>query len=190
MDKILRLSREMPIPIGMEHCTLVMDHLRQYPPQISELTFGGLFTWRKSHPIFLLELDGTLLFITGPSPESPDCMVMGELVGPPIPTSAIRTFIPGLRGYTCVPEPAVARLRDEGLQITPDDNNSDYVYRVEDLGDLKDEKYRNKRNLVRQCLDDFDCSYEIITPALIPECLAMQALWCRQHRCERKGDVC
>lgn len=173
-----------PTPLDMSSRPLAMEYLRRYPPLVSELTFTNLFVWRKARPVWFLESQGTLLFVVAPEPNAPERFVLGDPVGPPLPPAEVAAAIPQLRGYIRITGQTSARLQAEGLQVEPDPDNSDYVYRAEDLAGLKGEKYHKKRNLLKQCLERFDCRYEPLTPALIPECLAMQAQWCAQRNCE------
>ena len=177
-------------PLEMNSRPLAMSRLTRFPPAVSELTFTNLFVWRKSRPAWLVESRETLLFVVAPEPESPARFVMGAPVGPPLTAAEVKAAVPGFRGYIRVPEPAAGQLERDGLLLERDDDNADYVYCVKDLAELKGEKYQKKRNLVRRCLRNYECRYEPITPALVPECMAMQTLWCQARDCGRDPGLC
>jgi len=64
------------------------------------------------------------------------------------------------------------------------------VYRVGDLAELSGRRYHKKRNLVRRCLDAYDCQYESITGQNVAECMEMQDRWCEARRCGREPGLC
>lgn len=63
-------------------------------------------------------------------------------------------------------------------------NAADYIYNLEDLRTLKGKKYQPKRNHLSAFLREYpQHTVEPLTPALIPECLAMNTKWCAQIDC-------
>jgi Uncharacterized conserved protein len=95
-----------------------------------------------------------------------------------------------IKGFTRIPEDTAKTLRDQGLSIIPDRDNADYVYRVSDLANLAGAKYHKKRNLVKQCLEKYQCQYEEITLKNISECIAMQDRWCKVRECGLDPGLC
>jgi hypothetical protein len=81
-------------------------------------------------------------------------------------------------------------LSHDGLQVANDRDNADYVYRVKDLAQLEGRRFHKKRNLIKQCLQAYDCTYEPITPGLITECTAMLDRWCKARRCRHDPGLC
>lgn len=66
-------------------------------------------------------------------------------------------------------------------------NYADYVYRREDLATLKGKKYQPKRNHINKFRKSYpDYEYKAITTDLIPECLAMEAEWCKANNCKEQ----
>lgn len=65
---------------------------------------------------------------------------------------------------------------------------NDYVYRAEDLIELKGNKYAKKRNLIHQFeknyLSDGHVKIEPITPAAASECIEFIEKWCSQIKCD------
>ena len=168
-------------PLEMDVRPLVMDYLRRFPPEVSELTFTNLFVWRKWRPVWLLEQDGLLALICG-GHDSEGRHVLGPTLGGNPDPLALRSAVPDLMGYIRIPETTAGFLRQAGLTVTPDEDNSDYVYRTADLAELKGEKYHKKRNLVAQCLETHNCRYEALTRKLIPDCIASLDQWCFARR--------
>lgn len=71
--------------------------------------------------------------------------------------------------------------------FTSDRDYADYIYLREDLATLKGKKFQSKRNHINRFLKTYtDYEYKPITPELIPECLALEAEWCRANNCQEE----
>jgi hypothetical protein len=64
----------------------------------------------------------------------------------------------------------------------------DYIYRTEDLSQLKGNRYARKRNLIHQFVRDYDFNGRVMVGALRPAdldaCLAFLEQWCKQRQCD------
>jgi hypothetical protein len=178
-----------PIELDLAARPLIAERLRQHPPEVSELTFTNLFVWRKSRPVHYLCLGESLVLLV-PGSSREDWWAMGGAIGPQPAWPELRRAVPNLRGLVRLPESRVAALQADGLTCREDPDQADYVYRAEDLAELKGEKYHKKRNLVRQCLDAHECHYEPITAANRDECRDMQARWCDARNCAIDPGLC
>jgi hypothetical protein len=69
------------LPLDISSATMVNEYLSAFPPVISELTFTNLFAWRQGRPVWLMELDETLLFLIKTDICRNDQMV---IFGPPV----------------------------------------------------------------------------------------------------------
>jgi hypothetical protein len=178
-------------PLELSDQSLVVQYLRRYPPEISELTFTNLFVWRTSRPIWLAQMDNSMVFIT--NAHSSDTAVK-VILGPPLGNASPLAFAQcvgiELEGFVRIPEDTANALRETGLNVMADRDNSDYVYRVADLAHLEGRHYHKKRNLIKQCLSAQRCEYEAITPRLISECLDMQDRWCQARKCGKNPGLC
>ncbi len=160
---------------------LVTDYLRRDPPQISEHTFTNLFVWREHRPICFAETDGTLLIAAR----------RGEtlkLLGPPrgeTPLAELTEALSGagVRAYRRLPTAAAEHLEEVGFCVEKDRDNSDYVYRQEDLSELPGRRYHRQQNLVNRCLSRYECDYCEITPGMLEEVARMQDRWCSEKDC-------
>ena len=175
-------------PLELQDFPLVKAYLRRYPPQVSELTFTNLFVWRTSRPIFVADKEDTCVLLADCREDG--CWVFGPPMGKPSSLAAVRSLGMDIQGFTRIPEDTTKTLRDEGLNIIPDRDNADYVYRVSDLANLAGAKYHKKRNLVKQCLEKYQCRYEEITLKNISECREMQDQWCTVRECGRDPGLC
>jgi hypothetical protein len=71
--------------------------------------------------------------------------------------------------------------------------HADYVYRAEDLAQLKGNKYSKKRNLInqfeRKYLGDGRVAVAPITQAETDECLEFLEEWCLSNDCDGRGEL-
>ena len=180
------------MPLGLEHREFVTDYLRRFPPEVSELTFTNLFVWRLSRPVWLCEVERTLVFMA--EDRHDERAPVRVLLGPPVGPAAPERIADRLRGEAVAWERLDRRtaeaLRAAGLAVEPDPDNSDYIYGVADLAGLEGRRYHNKRNLVDQCLAAYSCRYEPVTPAVVAECAAMQDSWCEARHCGLDPGLC
>jgi len=98
----------------------------------------------------------------------------------------------GFRRYRLVPRDY---LETWGLQaveafftVTPQPDYDDYIYRTEDLAELKGNRYAKKRNLIHQFERDYQSNGRVavapIDAARIEACLDFLERWCAQRRCD------
>jgi len=64
----------------------------------------------------------------------------------------------------------------------------DYVYSVNELVDLKGNRFHKKKNLLNQFIKKYDYTYVPFAPELIDQAMAMQESWCTWRDCE-SSDV-
>lgn len=178
-------------PLTLTDQPLIAGYLKQYPPEISELTFTNLFVWRQSRPIWFAELDGSLVFLTNESHKNGSEKI---LFGPPTGKASlgeIINFFDGqLAGLVRLPATALATINNSNFHPEADHDNDDYVYQVTDLAKLAGRRYAKKRNHVKQCLQNHHCEYESLTSANLAECEAMQDRWCRSRNCMVEPGLC
>ena len=169
---------------------LVSEFLRKYPPVISEHTFTNLFVWQPYRPVFLAELADALVFLVRSAHSEGEYILYGPPAGDIAISDAIAAFDGKVTGAVRIPDAGVRDL-PPGIHIVDEDrDNADYVYRVEDLAELKGRRFSKKRNLVKQCLGSHSCEYVPITADLLHECEAMQENWCSSRDCGRHPGLC
>jgi hypothetical protein len=175
-------------PLTFEHRDLVAGYVRRHPPQISEHTFANLFVWRGKRPISIAEWQDSLLVVSDMDGER-------RLLGPPIgPAKAdpllARLAEAGVRGLTRLPAESARAFEGAGLSLAEDRDNSDYVYRRQDLAELHGRAYHRQKNLVNRCLFSFECQWVEVTPALLDEVADMQERWCAEKDCDNNPAIC
>ena len=60
----------------------------------------------------------------------------------------------------------------------------DYLYTVEDLAELKGNRYHKKKNLLNQFVKKYEFTYVPFAPEMIDQAMAMQDDWCTWRDCE------
>lgn len=71
--------------------------------------------------------------------------------------------------------------------FTSDSNYADYIYLRENLATLSGKKLQSKRNHINKFRKTYtNYEYKPITPELIPECLVLEAEWCKANNCHEQ----
>lgn len=82
--------------------------------------------------------------------------------------------------FTRVPD-YLAKLWQEAyadrIELTENRDHFDYLYSVEDLTELRGNKFHKKKNLLNQFVKKTDFEYHPMEPECVEEVLAMQAEW-------------
>jgi hypothetical protein len=111
-------------------------------------------------------------------------------VGPGDKPAALELFCRELGGFT--EEVRICRVDEVNLRnhVDPqryasalDRDNSDYVYRTEDLIQLSGNKYHRKKNHLNQFLKNHHFEYRPLDAELVECFLDMQEAWCRMREC-------
>jgi uncharacterized protein len=164
--------------------------LAQLQPQTSELTFTNLFTWRHAYGARITRI-GEVVCLFSLRADPDDSFLLPPL-GPDAAAEHVRT---GLQFLAAEDHDAkLARIGETDLQrlgitgdqfeITEDRNNWDYVYRVQDLIELPEDRYPEKRRHIERFTKRFRFDYRRITPDLVPACQELQDLWCDEKHCD------
>lgn len=165
----------------------------QDPPEISELTFTNLFMWRhKYHPLWL-QWEECLLIIFRPDGALPLGL---PPVGPGDKKKALHRLCKSLGEMTS--DVKICRVTESFIEkyVDPDQyshiidqDNSDYVYRAEDLIRLTGRKYHRKKNQVNRFIKNYQFEYRKMDTELIEHFLDMQEKWCQIRSCLDSQDL-
>ncbi len=152
------------------------------PPEISEFTFANLYAWRRAYDISLSALDTFLILRAGRYGAG----TFFAPVGKGDIKRVITRILLDTRG-TCIRTPeTIARLcdKDGHFDVVPDSDNSDYVFRVEDLVALSGKKYDGKRNLIKKFRTSYAYEYVPLDGDNAGACLAFEDAWCSVKSCD------
>ena len=160
----------------------------RFPPVISEFTFTNLFIWRQVYRPNISRFKNLLCLLSDQGKNS--------FFFPPIGEGDVRECFQSLLQYLAgkgalpkiarVPEVLVLQIdwKASGMKAELDRSQSDYVYLVQDMVELKGRKYHRKRNHIKQFQEKYSYQYTPLTPEWLPQCLQLQADWCDLRNCE------
>jgi uncharacterized protein len=180
-------------PLTLTSQKLVDDFLHRYPPEISELTFTNLFIWRNFYQFQVAVLEGFLTLLAHLPGKAPFFL-------PPVGRGDIRAWGTAVfhflkdQGHqprlSRIPAALVESLAGlPGVEVLFDRDNSDYLYRTENLIQLSGNRYHSQKNHVNRFKKNPHWDYQPLTPSLVTECLNLQEAWCRLRQCDESPSL-
>lgn len=162
--------------ISIEDKALFEAYFAKHPSGTSELTFTNFYIWRDCDNSQVTSLGGNLCILARPENEFP---YFFEILGDHDVDKAIDACLSYNPRFSRVSEVFI-KAHFEGkrnVSIEPDKNNSDYLYRTEDLIELKGKKYDGKRNKIKKLLKSCQPQYKALTADDMPSCLKLLGKW-------------
>ena len=168
-------------PVGLEDQAVFKEYIEREPSGVCEMNFANIFIWKDSeHPRYTI-LNGSLCVLVEPDFEPPYFLPpVGGDRGPETIAACLR-HAPRL---SRVPEEFVRRF-GAGFRAEEDPDNFDYIYRVEDLVELKGKKYDGKRNRIRKFESTFSHEYAVLARGDVAGCVQLLEHWFEE---KRNGD--
>ena len=166
------------------------------PYNLSIYSLLSLIAWNTDAIRSYYTFDGDSLIISSESSTHPeDRYLIMPLSNRGIPTLEELHDLAidhGYRHYRFVPgnylDMGKMKKAEHWFIITEEPKFEDYVYRTEDLSQLKGNRYARKRNLIHQFVRDYDFNgrvmVEALRPADVDACLAFLEQWCKQRQCD------
>ncbi|MCK9573436.1 MAG: phosphatidylglycerol lysyltransferase domain-containing protein [Candidatus Omnitrophica bacterium] len=151
-------------------------------PVISEFTFTNLYCWRNFYKFSVCMLEN---FIVLRSQKEGKMQFF-----PPIGIGEIRPVIQRIISDTRMPfirlpeELAGIFSKNSSFKAELDRDNSDYLYKIEDLKLLKGKKYDAKRNLIKKFNSAYKYEYMKLDASNASECLDFEERWCLVKDCD------
>ena len=152
-----------------------------------EFCFGNVYAWAEKQDTEIAQAGGFFLSRCSPWKEDGDgrkiyCLPQGpgdlNEVLPLLREDARRHGAPlMLFGVTSGDIPRLEAARPGGFRYEANRDNADYIYRREDLAGLAGKKYHQKRNHIARFERENTWRCEVITPAVLDECLEMERQW-------------
>ena len=102
-------------------------------------------------------------------------------------SSMLRSTLDGRTAFTRIPEHLFQIWSEQfgsAVDLVPNRDHWDYIYSVEELINLKGNKYHKKKNLLRQFLRKYDATYHHLDEEKIEKALTLQTEWCLWRDCE------
>jgi hypothetical protein len=171
------------------------------PHNLSIYSLLSLIAWNTGRIQSYYAFDGDRLVINNESTICPDDRYLI------LPLSGTRRITPeelydlaidhGYRHYRFVPGDYLAMMEIKKVEnwfiITEQTEFEDYVYRTEDLIQLKGNRYAKKRNLIHQFTRDYDAKGRVtvnhLASADAEACLTFLEQWCRERQCDKNESL-
>ena len=172
--------------VALEDRAEIESYLRRHPPLASEYSFTNLFAWQKKHCYRISRYDGGFLVLK----HSPAGDAFLQPLVPDGHVRAVETCLEYLARKNQAPvlervgEDFAGALGGERFLISPERDQFDYLYRVDDLVALRGPGLHAKANLWNQFVRTHRYQYRELTPDLMAACLDFVHRWCERRGCE------
>ena len=144
---------------------------------ISEFTFAGIYLFRHKHCYMISMLPGDLPVISGKDSDESFFMLP---FGLPV-KEILRELFERFGTMKAASETQVKVLLEEGYRVIEDRDNFDYLYRREELANLKGRKFHKKKNLVNQFLNNNQCRVEPLLEEYRDDAITVLDQWEERH---------
>jgi hypothetical protein len=159
--------------IGMEDRDILTAAIARHPSPACEFHFANIFLWRHFEHSKFTVINDNLCILCGPPSELAYFL---QPIGEAEMETTVRTclsFAPRLSRVT----EAFALRYGGSYRYEPDRDNFDYVYRTEDLVQLKGKRYDGKRNRIRKFEKGHTCEYARYRRGDLKDCLQLLEGW-------------
>jgi len=159
--------------VGLEDRPVIAEIIRANPSAACEINFTNIFIWRRFESSRYTLIRGNLCVLCEPPNEPPYFL---QPVGAAGLEATVRDCLGVAPRLSRVPEDFVLK-HCGGLRSEADPDNFDYIYRTEDLIQLRGKKYDGKRNRIRKFEKSHLFSYLRLTPGLMDDCRRLFEKW-------------
>jgi uncharacterized protein len=149
---------------------IVEAQLQKNKIEIAELTFPNLYAWRDYEAPVMTWLNDNLVILSDSHSEGPNCFMQ------PVGTNKVKETIEICLNYLVekkAKDPRLERVSEtfvkqyaleDHFECVYDRDNSDYIYKVSELAELKGRKYDGKRNHINKITVQGNYSYASLQP--------------------------
>ena len=173
-------------PISLEKQQAYLEKLAQSKQVSSDYSFSNIFGWGEEYGLSWA-FNERLVWIKQERPRPSYWAPIGDWEN----TDWQKVFHDHQCVLTRVPEKLTIIWKDmlgDRLTIEEVRNHWDYIYDIDELIELKGNRFHKKKNLLNQFLKKYESRYIDFGPELIDPAMAMQADWCNWRDCE-SSDV-
>ena len=172
-------------PLSLERQTEYRQRLATCPQISSDYSFVNLWAWRNIYGLEWAWTD-SLVWIRQNEPEVRYWAPIGPWQDEDWP-KALAQVQPGSLSCLRVPE-ELARILSEQtpgqVDLRPDPDHFDYIYDVQELIELRGNRFHKKKNLLKQFMRKYDFSYIPLSTEAVELALTLQTEWCLWRDCE------
>lgn len=174
--------------ITLEDKSWIQEILNKCYYMSCEYSFGNHFIWKKSYNVKIANING--FYVAASQDENGLSFLYPAGEGDIKPVIEELMEYSKSKGYKFHMHSLPEEKKDELLNLFPgkfkiEENRdlADYIYKSEDLINLKGKKFHGKRNHIARFKEN-NWSFEPITENNIAECLEMNKKWCVINNCE------
>lgn len=171
-------------PLSLEDKLLLDDHLERLQPRVSELTFAGLFLFRRAHDYHLTYVHNSLVLL-GKGYDSRRYFL--PPLGGDVASALDVLFGCGLELYGADEAFVAQHLMNRGLQVTETRDSFDYLYLREELANLPGNRFHKKKNRINYFSTRHNHAVEIFSPLHRCGCLTLLGMW--YSMAENEGNI-
>ncbi|PKN12138.1 MAG: hypothetical protein CVU69_09375 [Deltaproteobacteria bacterium HGW-Deltaproteobacteria-4] len=146
----------------------------QLQPRISELTFAGLYLFRHAHTYRLTMVNDALVILGRSYDGTP---FFFPPLGGDIAAALDRLFADQPFLYGADESFVASYLTGRPCEVVADRDNSDYLYRREDLAELQGKRYHKKKNRLNVFLNHYEYTVVPYSYEYREGCRALLAAW-------------
>lgn len=173
-------------PLMLEDKEQLGRIFRSLQPRVSELTFAGLYLFRKAHA-YQLTMAGDSLVVLGSGYDGTRRFL------PPFSgdvATAINTlFADGLELYGADREFADRYLAGGDFVLEQNRDDADYLYLRQELAELPGSRFHKKKNRISYFLKRHECQVEYLESRHKDGCLALLEQWRRMAGEQRNESL-
>ena len=176
--------------IELEDKELITSYTMSSPRRNCDLSFSNLCSWRFLYSTQYATLDGFLILKFW----AEDKLVYMMPIGNGDLKKVLDAMIEDAKnekGQFCMLGVCTG-MCEELKEIMPDKfhfeadrDYADYLYLRTDLATLAGKKFQSKRNHVNKFRKTYNYEYVPLTSDRIPECLELEAEWCKMNNCDQ-----
>jgi hypothetical protein len=163
----------------------LQPYFRQLQPEISDRCFTNLFIWQEFYNIRISQFKGNICLFSNnnTTPEK-------EFFFPPLGLSNVLEVLDACFDFMLSRnmQPVIRRASEKFVQthlsnqnryvVKEDLNISDYIYRTEDMINLRGRRYNGQRNFIKRFKQNYpNHSTEFLNQENIPECIRFNDEW-------------
>jgi hypothetical protein len=163
-------------PLDLADKPLLDSIFAALQPRVSELTFAGLFLFRRAHDYRLALLQDSLV-LSGRGYDGRRYFL--PPLGGDVARALDRLFEGGGELYAADEVFAARYLGESGLEVTEDRNSFDYLYLREDLARLPGNRFHKKKNRINYFTSRHAYEVDILSPQYHSGCLSLLDIWYR-----------
>lgn len=182
-------------PLELEDRELVQRYTFKSTRRNCDLSFSNLYSWQFVYQTQIAEKDGFLLFRFYLDDTLAYMMPVGDgdlkNIIPQLMEDADRQGHPfKMWGICAQMKPIFEEAFPDTFELVANPNNFDYIYTHETLATLRGKKLQSKRNHLNKFRAAHpDAVFKPLTPELVPDCLRLEAEWCKANDCAENESL-